>query len=648
MPKRDYYEVLGVSPTANQREIRRAYRRKAFESHPDRNKSPGAEDRLKEINAAYEVLSDASKRSQYDVERRRGPSQPPPGPPPPRSRPSGGAGGGAQTGRTPPPPPPGRAPGGGTTPRAGGGRWRRWAFIFLFVIVLAVIINALTNGEESFDPIDGPAPVAVMPTATLTPTAMPTETPTPAPTATPTSVPTETPTPTPTPAPTPTPPGPEYEAWRTAEEAVATALPAYESAEGEERAAALAAYEAALAAEAHAYAVLHGLPTPTPRPPPTPTATPRPTPTPSPTATPPPTATPTPTPIPTATPTATATPRPTATPTPTLLDYKEFMLGLINEARGRAGAPPVALGDNRAPQVQAESALADCFRGHWGLDGLKPYMRYTLAGGYQSNVENEAGHDYCPPNALPHRGIEQLIRDAMAAWMEGPADRENILDPLHRKVSIGLAWDFYHYAAYQHFEGDYVEYNLLPAVNANGVFSMAGTLKNGAAFRELEPSGGNSGGPGDDLTIQIYYDPPPRTLTRGQLLQGHCYDYGTFLGTLSAPLAEGFATPYSYLTQTYCRDPYRVPADTPPATSATQRPTPTPAPPLRVIGQVITPLLWAVTEQTFTVAADLRSVLNHGPGVYTVLVWGSVDGEEDVLISTYSIFYQVTPPEIYG
>ena len=57
--KRDYYEVIGVSPTANQREIRRAYRRKAFENHPDRNKSPHVEHWLKEANEDYEILSDA-------------------------------------------------------------------------------------------------------------------------------------------------------------------------------------------------------------------------------------------------------------------------------------------------------------------------------------------------------------------------------------------------------------------------------------------------------------------------------------------------------------------------------------------------------------------------------------------------------------
>ena len=509
-PKRDYYEVLGVGPSANRQEIRRAYRKKAFDNHPDWNKSPGAEDRLKEINEAYEVLSDDGKRAQYDLERRRGPSRPA-GPPPPRSRPTGGARRGGQTSGAPPPP--GPTPGGGPAPTGAGGGWRPWMLVALFLIVLVVAINVFPDGEDSPDQVAPPPPAAPVSTATLTPTPTPepTPTPTPAPTATPTSTPTATPTP--TPAPTPTALGPEYEAWQTAEKDLAAALAAYRSAGGEQRSAALAAYEAALAAEAHAYAVLHGLPTPTPRPTPTSIPTPTPTATPRPTASPMPTATPTPTPIPTATPTATATPRPTATPTPTLRDYKEYMLGLINQARGRAGAPPVALGDNRAPQVQAESALADCYSGHWGLDGLKPYMRYTLAGGYQSNVENERGPDYCPPTALPHRGIEQLIRDAMDSWMGSPGERENILDPLHRKVSIGLAGDFYHYAAYQHFEGDYVDYNLLPAVDANGVFSMAGTLKNGAAFRDLEPSGGNQGGPRGDLRIGIYYDPPPQTLT---------------------------------------------------------------------------------------------------------------------------------------
>jgi len=64
--KRDYYEVLGVGRTAGQDEIKRAYRRLARQYHPDVNNSPDAEDRFKEINEAYHVLSDPEMRARYD------------------------------------------------------------------------------------------------------------------------------------------------------------------------------------------------------------------------------------------------------------------------------------------------------------------------------------------------------------------------------------------------------------------------------------------------------------------------------------------------------------------------------------------------------------------------------------------------------
>ena len=64
--KRDYYEVLGVSRDASSEEIKKAFRRLAFEYHPDRNREDGAEAKFKEVNEAYEVLSDADKRASYD------------------------------------------------------------------------------------------------------------------------------------------------------------------------------------------------------------------------------------------------------------------------------------------------------------------------------------------------------------------------------------------------------------------------------------------------------------------------------------------------------------------------------------------------------------------------------------------------------
>ena len=64
--KRDYYEVLGVDRNASDEDIKKAFRKCAMQYHPDRNHEPDAADKFKEVNEAYQVLSDPEKRSAYD------------------------------------------------------------------------------------------------------------------------------------------------------------------------------------------------------------------------------------------------------------------------------------------------------------------------------------------------------------------------------------------------------------------------------------------------------------------------------------------------------------------------------------------------------------------------------------------------------
>ena len=66
MEYKDYYKILGVERSADEAKIKSAYRKLARKYHPDVNKSPDAVAKFKDINEAYEVLSDREKKSRYD------------------------------------------------------------------------------------------------------------------------------------------------------------------------------------------------------------------------------------------------------------------------------------------------------------------------------------------------------------------------------------------------------------------------------------------------------------------------------------------------------------------------------------------------------------------------------------------------------
>ena len=318
------------------------------------------------------------------------------------------------------------------------------------------------------------------------------------------------------------------------------------------------------------------------------------------------------------------------------------MLALINEARTEAGLPVVVRGDNGAAQVHADDSLANCISSHWSIEGLTPDMRYTLAGGYQSANENVYGSDYCK---LPTQGYSALssvageVRKAMRAWMESPDHKDNILRPRQRKVNIGLAWDRFNFMAVQQFEGDYVEYTVLPEIN-DGVLSMEGKVKNGASLEH-----------GDHIRVSVLYNPPPRPLASGQIARV----YGSCLGQKAALLSyRSSGTTES--TWRPCLSPYDVAHDAPAPTSSyaahelweeARARYESLGKPVPITVARVRMSRWELDGDRFAVSADLGDVLEaHGPGVYQVVLFGVLDGDVEP-ISEYSIFHGIPRPEGY-
>ena len=335
-------------------------------------------------------------------------------------------------------------------------------------------------------------------------------------------------------------------------------------------------------------------------------------------------------------PTPALTPAPIPAPHLRHLAEKQYMLELINQERERAEVPPVELGTNDAAQLHAESALEHCVASHWGVDGLKPYMRYSLAGGYQSNGENAHGLDYCYKESDGYRAIESInheIRQMMDGWMGSPGHRNNLLGRWHKKVNIGLTWDRYNLMGFQHFEGDYVEYDRLPSIES-GILTLSGKSKNGALVDQDSP------------VIDIFYDPPAQTLTPSQLSRTYCYTLGLPVAFLVQPSSGGWYYPSDETTHQPCLDPYKVsPEAAPPSSPAEARKNWQQAHdmvflPLEITVPYIIASEWTVAGYRFSVTVDISEVLDsHGLGIYTVVLWGKLGGT-DQIISEYSIFHE--------
>ena len=304
------------------------------------------------------------------------------------------------------------------------------------------------------------------------------------------------------------------------------------------------------------------------------------------------------------------------------------LLDLINKARVSNDLSPVRKGSNDAAQDHANDMLDQQYLSHWGLNGLKPYMRYTIAGGTDylaENISGPAGTEEAQER--PKIPSKSLVREAHFGLLNSPGHRSNILDRWQTHVNLGIACNDHSCAVVQHFERDYVDFGRKPTISS-GILSLAGAL---AEDFEL-------------VQVDVWYDQPPHDLTLGQLDTTASYGIGQRPAAfVRPPPPTGSAYLENSAQYSWQRgvDPYSVSTNTP-------RVEQTGADSIRSLQQeattstvtvpLVTADVWDSGDGVFRVSADLRQVLDQlGSGVYTVIVWGDAGGE-GVALTSYSIF----------
>lgn len=253
------------------------------------------------------------------------------------------------------------------------------------------------------------------------------------------------------------------------------------------------------------------------------------------------------------TPSKVTTPTPKASATVSknnVVALRNHMLELINTDRKAAGVPTVVLGDNSAAQARAEEMLHHSYLSHWGLDGLKPYMRYTLAGGEDYSSENALGITSPLIQGVKYQRVDPLqeLREAEEGFMSSSGHRTTLLDKWSTTVNLGIACNEYTCAVVQQFEREYINLTKPPTL-ANGILTMAGTTLGGMAFE----------------SVQVWYDQPPHPLTISQVKATYAYSVGqTPAAFIRKPPGEGsyYAESSSMYTWDSPLDPYRLDPET--------------------------------------------------------------------------------------
>lgn len=254
---------------------------------------------------------------------------------------------------------------------------------------------------------------------------------------------------------------------------------------------------------------------------------------------------------------------------------QDYALQLINQDRAQAGLGPVVLSPNQAAQVQAENVLGTRQISHWMTDGEKPYMTYTRYGGLGA-VEQNVATALCqgftcainPMDQIKSAEYEMMYDDASSDW----GHKDNILDPHHTSVSLGIAYNDNTFVIVQNFENNYINFTQ-PITYNSGMISFSGILPEGKIDN-----------------IEIDYDKTPTPAIYQQNKHATSYTTGTPIDIVAKPLPWG----------QYYQNTSGLP--------------------------VIIAKQWSEQGNSVTVSFDASKVITK-PGVYDVLVWLDVNGQ---------------------
>lgn len=305
-----------------------------------------------------------------------------------------------------------------------------------------------------------------------------------------------------------------------------------------------------------------------------------------------------------------------------------LILDAINDMRNDAGLDAISLGNNNAAQIHAEDMFEGCFMSHWGTTGLKPYMRYSLAGGYNTNTEVILNTYECLGGKPVLDGSE-----AVEMITSNPAYQRILLDPHNELVNIGEVGG--HVVVLQ-FEHGKTTFSKLPNIK-NGVLSF--TMMS-------EDFKGH--------IVKVYYDEPPINLSTGQLSYTECYDDGIPIASIRLGSIDSTLPANEQLnTIVACTDPTKHPSSLPaPTTLHDAEKNRLNAKTTSTTKSYIVPWLiaytWNDSDNSFIVEGNIAHILDeYGDGVYTVRIFGWSDGTL-VPASAYSIFHGVPEPLDYN